>query len=77
MFYLTMWWIYVRLLWRERMGASPSLKVLQQLQEAIREAENQGWHHCPPGSLEGDHYDRLVVRLRWQEMMRGDRKERH
>ena len=60
------------------MGDSPSLQVLEGLLEAIREAEELGWHHCPPGTQEGDHYDRLVVRLRWQEMMRsGAREERN
>ena len=63
--------------WRERMGDSPSLRLLSSLMEALREAEELGWHHCPPGTPEGDHYDRIVVRIKWQEMMRdGKREER-
>ena len=34
------------------------------LMEALRQAEELGWHHCPSGTLEGDHYDRLVEMLR-------------
>jgi len=30
------------------------------LQESIRAAENCGWHHLPDGTVEGDHYMRLV-----------------
>ena len=40
-------------------------ELLETLMEALREAENLGWHHCPPGTLEGDHYDRLCRRLEW------------
>ena len=36
------------------------------LMESLRQAEEAGWHHCPRGSLEGDHYDRLVEAMtRW------------
>ena len=33
------------------------------LMEALREAEARGWHHCPRGTPEGDHYDALVEAL--------------
>ena len=36
---------------------------LDYLMEALRVAEELGWHHSPPGTLEGDHYDRLVARM--------------
>ena len=38
----------------------PSELVLDLLMEALRQAEEQGWHHCPRGTREGDHYDALV-----------------
>ena len=39
---------------------APSSIVLEMLMEAMRQAEEQGWHHCPRGTREGDHYDALV-----------------
>ena len=54
--------------------------VADLLMEAIRHGEMLGWHHSPPGTMEGDHYDRLVTQLRWQEMLIDGaraRKERH
>ena len=51
------------------------------LMEALRVAEAHGWHHSPLGTLEGDHYNRLVTMLRWQELMidgvRARGQERH
>ncbi len=32
----------------------------QELQDLIGEAENAQWHHLPPGTVEREHYDRLV-----------------
>ena len=45
-------------------GEVPPEGHLDYLMEALRSAEELGWHHCPPGTLEGDHYDRIVERLR-------------
>ena len=44
---------------------------LEELMEALREAEDSGWHHCARGTIEGDHYDRLVHLVAQMEA-RGD-----
>ena len=36
----------------------------EMLMESLRQAEESGWHHCPRGTREGDHYDELVKALR-------------
>ena len=33
--------------------------LLDKAQGLLLEAEELGFHHCPPGTPEGDHYDRL------------------
>ena len=38
------------------------------LMESLRQAEEAGWHHCPRGTREGDHYDRLVEAMKqWNQ----------
>ena len=34
--------------------------MLQDLRDMIAAAENEGWHHQPIGTIERQHYDRLV-----------------
>ena len=47
----------------------PSLYLGELLMESLREAEENDWHHSPRGSLEGDHYDRLVRAMRAWEVL--------
>ena len=55
----------------QRPTATSVLLAWQELlQESIRAAENCGWHHLPDGSVEGDHYMRLV---RMEEMIDAQR----
>ena len=37
--------------------------LIDQLGEAIREAENWSWHHKPDGTVEAAHYNRLLTWL--------------
>ncbi len=36
------------------------LSLLDHLRDMIAEAENAGMHHCPIGTVEREHYDRLI-----------------
>ena len=45
-------------------GARQFLDVQREvLLEAIRELEDLGFHHSPEGTVEGDHYTRLIKGL--------------
>jgi len=36
-------------------------KTADEIEEAIREAENASWHHAPVDSIEGRAYNRLLT----------------
>ena len=40
------------------------LDLLQRAQDMLYEAEQLEWHHCPPGTIEGDHYSKLEALCR-------------
>ena len=42
-------------------SAQNFLDLADQIHEAMREAENLSFHHCPPESPEGLHYARLIA----------------
>ncbi len=45
---------------RQRSELTDRSNRIDCLAEAIREAENLGFHHCPIGTVEGDHYTALI-----------------
>ena len=39
------------------------IALQDELAEALREAEDQGWHHAPASQFEAKHYNRLLTWL--------------
>jgi len=47
----------------ERPTLDGLIDIGDKIMEMIREAENRGWHHNDYGTVEYEHYSRMVKRL--------------
>ena len=48
----------------DRPYAAKLMLLREELREATMELENLGFHHCEPGTIEYEHYQRIV----WMEL---------